>query len=464
MLCALVARPAYAEPVGVPDSGARPVPAGPVTYPGEGTASGNGIVPTPAGGPLANQLMTEDIAVKSLEQRSLKAKLEVDEATERADVAAAALLDATDRVTQLREKAESEAAEAYKRATGLGPLDSYAHDLHQFSVLVPGLGQQPGGESAARDLLRAEQDERSAQQLYQLATEAVETARGKFDSINGEYTQRSAALKQLEAQNQAELLRIRTQQDAYEQSLGGANLADNLSIDGKQAHPNALLAVSYALGKRGSPYVWGDEGPSTFDCSGLAYWSYRQVGVTLPRVANDMYHGTPAIQATRSGRGDLLLPGDLVFFASDSNDWRSIYHMGIYIGGGRMVHAPRSGDVVRIAPVTWSRFFGATRIFGAVPAVATQPANPQPTNTGSAGATASPTASPTATATATAYPTVTISPPSVPLPSPIEPSPTTATTSETPTVTESSAATTTSTSAPPEESAAAVSASPDPSG
>jgi cell wall-associated NlpC family hydrolase len=245
---------------------------------------------------------------------------------------------------------------------------------------VPGLGALPGGEAAARDLLRAEREERAAHDAYLLANSAEQSSRTKSENLKTTLDQRSAALLDLRNRNAAEVARIEAQRDAYEQSLGGANLADNTSIDGMQASAAALAAVARALSKLGSPYLWGAEGPDRFDCSGLAFWSYKigpgaNASLALPRVANDMYHGTPAVPATRFGRGDLLLPGDLVFFATDSSDWHTIYHMGIYIGGGRMVHAPSTGDVVKISPVMWSRFFGATRIYKPVPK-STTPAPP----------------------------------------------------------------------------------------
>src|SRR5690606_9547269 len=90
---------------------------------------------------------------------------------------------------------------------------------------------------------------------------------------------------------------------------------------------------------------------------------------SLPRVAADQYWGTRDRLVTRSAtvaqRG--LLPGDLVFFSDDPFNWRAIGHVGIYVGDGRMVHAPSSGDVVKVAPVMWSRFFATTRVVDAVP-------------------------------------------------------------------------------------------------
>ncbi|GGV45126.1 hypothetical protein GCM10010495_73280 [Kitasatospora herbaricolor] len=101
-------------------------------------------------------------------------------------------------------------------------------------------------------------------------------------------------------------------------------------------------AVAYALAQVGKPYVWGGNGPGGFDCSGLVQQAYRQAGVSLPRVANDQYAATTPIGAGDLRRGDLL-------FWSDSGRASAIHHVGIYLGGGRFVEAPRPGRNVRVS-------------------------------------------------------------------------------------------------------------------
>jgi cell wall-associated NlpC family hydrolase len=414
MICALVSRPAYGDPgASLPDSGARPLPAGQVVYPGQGTATnGAGYVATPVLGPFASQVMAEDIAVQALGEQVKQLQIDLQAAEATAQSTETTWHDASAKVDELRAAADSAAANAYKAAAGLGPLGDYATDLHDFSVIAPGIGGQPGGQEAARDLLRAQQEEKSANDAYQTASKIAQNLRGKFNSLNGSFEQRTAALVQLKAKNAGEYAKAVAQSDAYEQSLGGTNLALNQNIDGMQANPKAVQAVNWAMSKRGSPYVWGTEGPNTFDCSGLAYWSYGKVGVRVPRVAADMYHGTQAIVATRYSRGDLLLPGDLVYFATNASDWRTIYHMGIYIGGGRMVQAPSTGDVVKVSSVSWSRFFGATRIFPPVPKAGATviPPPPPPTGGATTGGHTTPPSTPSASHSATPTPSHSASP------------------------------------------------------
>ncbi|MDQ1287426.1 MAG: peptidoglycan DL-endopeptidase CwlO [Actinomycetota bacterium] len=117
--------------------------------------------------------------------------------------------------------------------------------------------------------------------------------------------------------------------------------------------PNARVAkaLKYACAQLGDPYLWGAEGPRNFDCSGLTLMAWKQAGVTLPRSSQQQ-----ARQGTKV-KAENLQPGDLVFFHS------GLTHVGIYIGKGLMLHAPRRGDVVKIVPMRYnSSFATAVRV------------------------------------------------------------------------------------------------------
>ena len=88
----------------------------------------------------------------------------------------------------------------------------------------------------------------------------------------------------------------------------------------------------------GVPYVWGGTTPSGFDCSGLVQYVLRDLGIDISRVTQ-----TQCKEGQPVAKGDLQ-PGDLVFFESNGD----VHHVGIYIGNGQMIHAPRTGDVVKI--------------------------------------------------------------------------------------------------------------------
>jgi len=107
-------------------------------------------------------------------------------------------------------------------------------------------------------------------------------------------------------------------------------------------------AVLFALAQLGKPYIWGGNGPTGYDCSGLALASWQQgAGVSFARVADDQYHSVGQPVAL-----DALEAGDLVFWGSDQTDWTSVYHTAIYVGGNQIVEA--TGDQVQLnAIVQW---------------------------------------------------------------------------------------------------------------
>ncbi|AJT65274.3 hypothetical protein T261_3606 [Streptomyces lydicus] len=122
----------------------------------------------------------------------------------------------------------------------------------------------------------------------------------------------------------------------------------------------AAAAIYYAQKKLGTKYLWGGTGTAAqggrFDCSGLTQAAYHSVGIELPRVANDQWNAGPHPER------NALLPGDLVFFAYDLKDPRSIHHVGIYVGGGYMINAPYTGAVIRFDKIDTPDYIGATRV------------------------------------------------------------------------------------------------------
>jgi cell wall-associated NlpC family hydrolase len=226
---------------------------------------------------------------------------------------------------------------------------SYAHDVRQ--------------REAALDRERATRS--SALQQREAEKAAIEDTLAErqrlLDSLGSEIQQilsrRLAAQRAAEAQlaaNAGGVLADATAAAAGQDfALGGS--VDGGSDAGTYITPPASSstggsAASIALGQLGTPYVWGGGAPGGFDCSGLIAWAYAQVGVSLPHHAASQYAmGTPVPM-------DALEPGDIVSFHGSG-------HAGIYIGGGQYVHAPQTGDVVKVSSLAdRSDIDGAVRV------------------------------------------------------------------------------------------------------
>ncbi|MFI6108195.1 NlpC/P60 family protein [Streptomyces sp. NPDC051310] len=186
--------------------------------------------------------------------------------------------------------------------------------------------------------------------LRELEARRAELSRHK-SAIRGKLAAAEKLLARLTAAERAAYARGDSGADAAGDRTGDRATRD-AAPRGPVRAPNARAAqaVSYAYGALGKPYVWGATGPSAYDCSGLTQAAWRSAGVFLPRTTYTQINAGQRIPRSA------LAPGDLVFFYS------GISHVGLYIGGGRMIHAPRPGAPVRIAPIDDMPWAGATRV------------------------------------------------------------------------------------------------------
>ncbi len=166
-------------------------------------------------------------------------------------------------------------------------------------------------------------------------------------------------MKREEAARQAELARqarerARLAREASQAAIVSDPIPESSgSVPAPAPSAHGGDVVSIAMQYLGVPYVWGGASPSGFDCSGLIMYVYAQVGISLPHHAASQYGiGVPVSR-------DQLQPGDLVFFDG-------LGHMGMYVGGGNFIHAPHTGDVVKISSLSdsWyaSTYVGARRV------------------------------------------------------------------------------------------------------
>jgi len=161
--------------------------------------------------------------------------------------------------------------------------------------------------------------------------------KAELDKLIVTLKDQDAALAKQKKSIQAEMDRLqRLRIQAYGTStVGGAlriGVCPAVLPTGKRA-----IAVRKACSMIGRSYVWGANGPSTFDCSGLTQYAWAAAGVSLAHYTGDQYKETSYVSRAS------MQPGDLVFFYGDR------HHVGIYVGNGLMVHAPHSGDRVRMA-------------------------------------------------------------------------------------------------------------------
>jgi len=179
------------------------------------------------------------------------------------------------------------------------------------------------------------------------ADAASATARRAADDAKAAYTQIGVRKKAAEGRiDQAEKLLA---------SLDPAEKARRIKDEGGPVGvllggSKGALALKAAITRIQKPYVWGATGPNSFDCSGLMYWAFKKVGITLPRSsAAQSKVGRPV------AKGDLQ-PGDMVFF------YNPVHHVGFYAGNGKVLNAVQTGDVVRYTDLSRMHYTSARRL------------------------------------------------------------------------------------------------------
>lgn len=217
-------------------------------------------------------------------------------------------------------------------------LDAYARQqADQISAVVHERRELEQAKLAADEelaRLKAIEDERAAEQTT--IEESLAEAQEVLDQLEEEERQR------LEEER-------RRREEERDDAADDPSRGDNGDEDDPPPSGRVQDVIDFAMAQVGDPYQWAAEGPHYWDCSGLTLKSWAQAGVSLPRSSSSQIG-----VGTRVSRSQLQ-PGDLVFYYSP------ISHVGIYIGGGQMVHATHPGDVVSVDSVDSMPFAGATR-------------------------------------------------------------------------------------------------------
>jgi cell wall-associated NlpC family hydrolase len=265
----------------------------------------------------------------------------------------------TKRVEEAREALGRLAAETYK-AGDLQALNIFLDDDPQTMLAATGLRSTLSDRQAeavaalvtAQKQLNDDQAELAAQRK-QLTEETARLSTLK-KQVQTKLSESRRLLSRLDGTQRQAITRVSHTLDREALEKLGITVPANGMLDctdvGVDA-PNARAqtAISFACAQLGKPYLWGGDGPGSYDCSGLTMAAWGRAGVSLPHnAAMQARYGTHVSAAS-------LQPGDLLFF-------NGYNHMGMYLGKGLMIHAPRTGDVIRVAPARLAKLISAVRL------------------------------------------------------------------------------------------------------
>ncbi len=226
-----------------------------------------------------------------------------------------------------------------------GSADQFVEQAATLDMLSQHTTQVLDAAQQANDAAAAAQ-----QQAEQATTEAqaqLDAVSAQQAELNAEIADYQAQYDRLSAAEQAAILASHGGGDTAATASSGGSGSGSGSSSSAAAPASTVVAnsaaaqtaVDTAMAQRGDPYVWAASGPNSFDCSGLVQYAYAAAGISLPHSSR-----AQASMGQAVSRADLQ-PGDLVAFYSP------VSHIGIYIGNGQMVHAPTSGDVVKVASI-----------------------------------------------------------------------------------------------------------------
>lgn len=257
------------------------------------------------------------------------------------------------RIDALKDQAGA-AARAQYRGGGLPP-EAQLILTDDPQLFLDGVGRIQQGQKATKDLIaeltQAQEDLKSYTADASTQWQELEASRVKKEQAKKEITRQIAAAKKLESslekEERARLARLEADAAFRAQSawLGSGAITDinrTASAPGKKA-------ITFATGQIGKPYVWGAEGPSSYDCSGLTSQAWAAAGRPIPRTSQEQWRLLPKV-AVKDMR-----PGDLVIYFQDAS------HVGMYIGDGAIVHAPRPGRNVTLAGAGSMPILGVVR-------------------------------------------------------------------------------------------------------
>ncbi|MBT2400892.1 NlpC/P60 family protein [Streptomyces sp. ISL-100] len=257
------------------------------------------------------------------------------------------------RIDELKSKAGAEARAQY-RSGGLPP-EAQMMLSGDPQLFLDGAGRIREGQQAAKGLLgelsRTQADLEAYTQDATAQWTKLESSRKKKEAAKKEIKKQLAAAEKLEAtleKEERERLLKMEQDAAYEAQTAWLD-SGALKDVGNKATKGGEAAVAYATAQIGKPYVWGAEGPGSFDCSGLTSQAWLAGGRGIPRTSQEQWKQLPRVAMKD------IRPGDLIVYFDDAS------HIGMYVGDGAMVHAPRPGRDVTITGAGSMPILGVVR-------------------------------------------------------------------------------------------------------
>ncbi|MET9916275.1 NlpC/P60 family protein [Streptomyces sp. NPDC006435] len=257
------------------------------------------------------------------------------------------------KIADLKNRAGAQAREQY-RTGGLPPGAQFmlSDDPQLF---LDGVSRVREGQQAAKgvlgELTRTQQDLETYTKDANTNWKKLEAGRIKQAKAKKKIDAQIAAAKKLESrlkkEERARLLKLE-QEAAYKQQTAWLSSGALKDIN-RSASKRGKAAVAFATAQIGKPYVWGAEGPDSYDCSGLTSQAWAAAGRPIPRTSQEQWRLLPRI-AIKDMR-----PGDLIIYHDDAS------HVGMYIGDGAIVHSPRPGRNVTLAGAGSMRILGVVR-------------------------------------------------------------------------------------------------------
>ncbi|MFJ9592945.1 NlpC/P60 family protein [Streptomyces virginiae] len=246
------------------------------------------------------------------------------------------------------------AREQYQGSQGLSP---YSRMLlagnPQAALDQRRLAAREGARRAAA-LGRLAKGEKEADALAARARKALDTRQTLAERQKAQKEEVASQLRQVErllaSLTPEQLARLGAREDE-KTAAAQRDLVTSGALPTRTGTPTAAggAALRYAAAQIGKPYVWGAEGPGSFDCSGLTSQAWAHAGRTIPRTSQEQWARLPKVPL------DQLRPGDLVVYFPKAT------HVGLYVGDGKVIQAPRPGSVVKVSPVAANPLLGAVR-------------------------------------------------------------------------------------------------------